>query len=550
MDISQPVLLHNVGLFGAATLVTLLIAFILGRQVHGVLGFVLRSFSRADKPELTEARARVERSLRRVITLAAAVFIILLLAGALLATWWGKDLLLLVLQWGEEVFLADVSATLTSGLKILGIAGAILLGYALTRALIASLLRSITAISALEPHRSALGLLEQRLLSLIRSAALFTALVVYSSFAGAPPYIHEPILTLTYLVLGVVGARAFALLCAIGVDIGGQLVRALGDLNSPLGYVARFERLDQVVRLTKRTLEYLIFLGAATWISSKLQPGTFLEDLGLRLIRVLALVYVGRVLVEVVNLLLREFLLSGADHRSTGEEQQRRTLLPILQSALRYAIYFLLLVSGLGELGVETAPLIAGAGLTGLALGLGAQAFFSDIVSGFFIFLEGIILVGDRVQVGEVIGVVEEIGIRAIKIRSENGVLHTIPNGEVRSVANHAARYVNAVVEFTIPYDQDVPTIMAAVKDHIEESRPRYPDIIGETEIVVEDLVASGALIQTLTRVKPGRDEDASEAIRAEILAALTRLGVTPQGFHILRFDPRHPPALAGGGRS
>jgi len=189
--------------------------------------------------------------------------------------------------------------------------------------------------------------------------------------------------------------------------------------------------------LTKRTLEYLIFLGAAT----------FLEDLGLRLIRVLALVYICRILVEVVNLFLRELLLAGAGLRSTAEEQQRRTLLPLAQSVPRYAIYFLLRVMGPGEFGVETAPLIAGAGLTGLALGLGAQAFFSDIVSGLFIFLEGIVLVGDRVQIGEVIGVVEEIGSLAIKIRRENGVLHTIPNGEVRSVANHAARYVNAVVE-------------------------------------------------------------------------------------------------------
>lgn len=550
MNISQLVLLHNVGLAGAAALVALLVAFILDRQLRGVVGFVQRSLSRSDTPGYTEARARVERSLRRVITLAAAVTVVILLCAALVATWWETDLLLKVTQWAREVLLADVSATLYGGLKILGIAGAILLGYGLARALVGSLIRSISAIDALEPHRSALGLLERRLFSLLRSAAIFAALIIYSAFVGAPAYVHEPILTLAYLVLGVVGARAFALFCTIGVDIVGQLVRALGDLNSPLGYVGRFERLDQVVVLTKRTLEYLIFVGATTWISAKLQPGSVLEVVGLRLIRVLALVYVGRVLVEVINLALRELLLSGAEERSTGEEQQRRTLLPIVQSALRYAIYFLLLVMGLGELGVETAPLIAGAGLTGLALGLGAQAFFADIVSGFFIFLEGIVLVGDRVQVGEVIGIVEEIGIRAIKVRHENGVLHTIPNGDVRSVANHAARYVNAVVEFTIPYDQDVPKIMAAVKDHIEAVRPRYPDVIGETEIVVENLEASGALIQTLTRVKPGRDEDASEAIRAEILAALTALGVMPQGFQILRFDPERAPALARDGRA
>ncbi len=545
MDISQPILIHNLELFGVAILVTLIITFFLGRQIHGIIGFVLRIFSLAEKPELQDARARVEKRLRLVITLAAAAFIILLLAGIFAATWWQVDLLLLVRDWGARVFLGDVSATLYSGLKILGIALGILLGYALVRVLIASLLRSITDMPALEPHRSALRLLEIRFFALIKSAAIFATLLVYSASAGAPSYIHEPLLTITYLVLGVVAARAFALLCTVGVDIGGQLVRALSSLSSPIGYLGRFERLDQLVVLTKRTLEYLIFLGVATWISSKLQSGTFLEEFGLSLIRVLALVYVGRALVEVGNLVLRDLLTGVNPERSAREQQQQRTLLPIVQSAFRYAIYFLLLVMGLSELGVETGPLIAGAGLGGVALGLGAQAFIGDIVSGFFIFLEGIVLVGDRIQVGEVIGITEEIGIRTIKIRHENGVLHTIPNGEVRSVANHANRYVNAVVDFTIPYDQDIPKIMAGVKEHIEEFRTRYPDIIGETEIVVEDLGENGALIETLTKVKPGRDEDASEAIRAEILAALKGFGVTPQGFHRLRVDPKHLPALA-----
>jgi len=549
MDISQPLVIHNAEVFGVATLLTLLIAFILGRQIRGGIGFVLRIFSVADKPELTDARVRIEKSLRQVITLAAAATIILLLAGAIAAIWWEKDLLQLLLDWGQRVFLDDITATLYAGLKLLGIAAGILLGYALVRTLIASLLRSIAGVPSLAPHRPPLDLLKQRLFSLIGWAAIFIGLLLCSSLLGVPSSVHELLLLITYLVLGVVGARAFSLLCTIGVDISGQLVRALGDLNSPLGYVARFERLDQVSKLTKRTLEYLIFLGAATWVSSKLESFPFLEDFGLRLIRILALVYIGRLVAEVVNLVLRELLI-GSELLSTREKQQRRTLLPIVQSAFRYVIYFILLVMGLGELGVETGPLIAAAGLTSVAVGLGAQAFFGDLVSGFFIFLEGIVFVGDRIQVGEVIGIVEEVGIRAIKIRSESGVLHTIPNGEVRSVANHASTYVNAIVNFTISYDQDVPKVMTAVKAHIEEFRLRYPDIIGETEIVVEDLGENGALIETLSKVKPGRDEDASEAIRAEILAALTALGVAPQGFHTLRLNPNNPAALASAPRS
>src|SRR5690606_8638321 len=108
------------------------------------------------------------------------------------------------------------------------------------------------------------------------------------------------------------------------------------------------------------------------------------------------LVYVARVLVAVVELLLRELLLS---ERSEAESQQRMTLLPVARSVLRYAVYFCVAVMGLQELGVDSSPILAGAGLLGLAVGLGAQTLVGDLVSGFFILFEGMFLVGDRIRI-------------------------------------------------------------------------------------------------------------------------------------------------------
>src|SRR5690606_17740294 len=115
--------------------------------------------------------------------------------------------------------------------------------------------------------------------------------------------------------------------------------------------------------------------------------------------------------------------------RSSGlDERRAKTLVDLVHSVVRYAVYFFAFVVILDELGVDTRSLIAGAGIAGLAIGFGAQNLVKDVVTGFFILLEDQYGVGDYVTVAGVSGIVESVGIRTTKVRDFGGQLFIIPN--------------------------------------------------------------------------------------------------------------------------
>lgn len=115
-----------------------------------------------------------------------------------------------------------------------------------------------------------------------------------------------------------------------------------------------------------------------------------------------------------------------------------KTLESLLGSLAGYTILFIAVVAILGEFGVNTSAIVASAGIVGLAIGFGAQGLVSDVVTGFFVLLEGQVNIGENVTIGNYSGVVEQVGMRVIQLRSENGDLHFIPNRQVTSLSNHS----------------------------------------------------------------------------------------------------------------
>src|SRR5207342_3255972 len=137
------------------------------------------------------------------------------------------------------------------------------------------------------------------------------------------------------------------------------------------------------------------------------------------------------------------------------KSQKERTLVPLLHSTCQYVLYFGAGVAMLRALDVDTTPILAGAGILGLGVGLGAQSLVTDVVSGFFILFETQYLVGDYVQVGDAAGIVEEVSLRVTKIRDGKGKLYIIPNGQIKGVVSYSKGYVNAVVEVKMPSGSD-----------------------------------------------------------------------------------------------
>jgi small conductance mechanosensitive channel len=135
------------------------------------------------------------------------------------------------------------------------------------------------------------------------------------------------------------------------------------------------------------------------------------------------------------------------------KEKSSRTLVPLMRSALKYIIGFVALMAILRIIGVNPSALIAGAGIVGLAIGLGAQTVLRDVITGLFLLFEGVIAVGDMVSIGAEKGVVEEIGFRVTKIRKETGELLVIPNGLITQLTNYSHGYLKAVAEFELPLD-------------------------------------------------------------------------------------------------
>jgi len=533
--------LNNAFFFGGALAALLLALFVFSRVIGQIIGVALRVAGTEDREVLQKVLAK---RASRILLLLSSVLVLGMSAAAVGFSLYAIDVTAPFLAWFETSLLREpaVVAWLFGELILLALAAVLL--HRVLRVVVDFVIGRLQSNPAFLRHHEQFTRLRDRVFAVLRWGTRLGALLAAALLLALPVVLVEPLTAGTYIVVGALVARALVAVVDIGVDIAAQLVRSFEGRRTRRRDLGRLEYLASI---TKRTLEYVCFVGSGTFVVHHLRPDTWLTHGGVVALRLLALIYVGRVVIEVLGLVLREALLSEQDRRKEAERQQRLTLVPVATSILRYAVYFCMAVMSLQEIGVDTSPILAGAGLLGLAVGLGAQAFVGDVVSGFFILFEGLFLVGDRIRVGEVVGNVEEIGVRVLKIRDEYGVLHCIPNGEVRQVANHARQYVNAVVEFSLPYDESIPAILEHLRGRLSEWRGAHPDILSDTDFSIQEFRDNGALIRCVTRVKPSCDDSVAEVVRAELFAAMTVLGVMPNACHVVTLHraARDRPRLA-----
>lgn len=160
-----------------------------------------------------------------------------------------------------------------------------------------------------------------------------------------------------------------------------------------------------------------------------------------------------RVVAGLIDRLLRA-LPGSADY--SEKVQRAQTLGPLMKSAARYLLAFMALMVILRQLGIDIWAILVSAGVAGLAIGLGAQSLIKDVITGFFLLLEGLIAVGDVIEVGPHTGTVEAIGLRVTKIRLLNGAQRIVPNGELTQFANYNRGWARAVVDVPVAYEEDI----------------------------------------------------------------------------------------------
>lgn len=535
MPAPSALLLDN-GLFaGAALLVALLVIGLGALAVRRLGTLLLGSRLFADAVELKAAFAR---SVRRTALGLSLLVALGLGAGLLLTTWRGLQLRGWLLHALAQLRERDWLGLGLLAARTLGILLLALFAVRLVRALLGPLGERLRRSESLSLQRERLGELSERLRLALTTVVWFSALSFCARTLSLPAAAQSLLSGLAYVAVAWLTARFLASAAHLLIDALFDRSESLSRLENPLRYLGRFRHL---ATLSKRAADYFIYVGVATWTVERLTPGTALGQLGRTALRIIAIFYLSRVLIEVCALLLNEFFLAPAD-RTAAEQQQRQTLVPVALNLLRYGIYFTAVVMALREAGFDPTPLLAGAGIAGVAIGLGAQSFVGDLVAGFFILFENLFLVGDFIEIGEVKGKVEQIGVRVTRVRDEAGVLHAIPNGEVRKVSSHSKGYVNAVVDLLVPYEENLHRIFDLLNKKMVELRAQHTDILGPTEFAIEEMKESAVLLRSVTMVKPGAAQELGNVLRLAFWEVLRSARVaTPHTRQLILSTPPQP---------
>ena len=169
---------------------------------------------------------------------------------------------------------------------------------------------------------------------------------------------------------------------------------------------------------------------------------------------------------------------------SRQTEARQKTITKLLHNIMNYTLYFFFIYWELSILGVPVSSLLAGAGLAGVALGLGAQGFLTDVVNGFFILLENQFEVGDSVVIGAVEGNISSVGIRTTQIRGFDGTLHFIPNRNITVVSNKSRGDMRVQIDIPIYAHTDLEKVANIIKTVNQEQLPNFPEIVGSPTIL------------------------------------------------------------------
>jgi small-conductance mechanosensitive channel len=285
----------------------------------------------------------------------------------------------------------------------------------------------------------------------------------------------------------------------------------------------------------------LIVLIARAWnfkISALLQDGAGIAD---NLFSFLMTLVVGYIVYEGVSLWINMRLAAertsqamseeDADNEIAGASGSRlSTVLPLALLSAKTAIIVIFALLALGNLGIDITPLMAGAGIAGLAIGFGAQKLVTDVVSGVFFLVDDAFRVGEYVDVGGTMGAVEKISIRSMQLRHHNGPVHTIPYGEISKLTNFSRDWVIMKLKFTVPFDTDpnkVKKIFKRIGQELLENPLFEGDILQPFKSQgVADFNDLGMVIRGKFMAKPGKQFMIRKEIYNQVKAYFKEAGI------------------------
>jgi small conductance mechanosensitive channel len=220
--------------------------------------------------------------------------------------------------------------------------------------------------------------------------------------------------------------------------------------------------------------------------------------------------------------------LLETDVTSLRAEQRITALTSVLRSVASFAIFTIAGLLILGEVGLNLAPFLAGAGILGIALGFGSQALVKDFLSGLFILVEDQFGVGDIVDLEQgTAGTVEAVSLRTTRLRSVDGTVWHVPNGEIRRVGNKSQHWSRALLDVEVAYDTDIEHAKEVIKRVADELWHEREDILEEPEVWgVEQLGPNSIVIRLVVKTRPSDQYPVSRMLRQRLKETFDSEGI------------------------
>lgn len=266
------------------------------------------------------------------------------------------------------------------------------------------------------------------------------------------------------------------------------------------------------LNLSQTTIEVLLAELTLTW--------------GIKFLKVLLIVFLARLTLRLGNNGINKLFTPGEKADLNGKRS--KTLLALLLSVWRYFIYAFTVMLVLTELNIiEIAPILAGAGIIGLAVGFGAQSLVRDVLSGFFILLEDQFSVGDYITTGSYSGIVEELGLRITKIRDFSGELHIIANGNIETVTNRSRGSMRSLVDVGVAYEEDVDQVISVLEELCQDFARNNADLVEDPMVLgVVALDDSAVVIRIIAKTVPMAQWKLERDLRRAILNEFDKKGI------------------------
>lgn len=513
--ISDSLVANNLWLLSVALVFVLIVVWVGIFGVSVGLRWLLSAVRIKPLAHIATGFVRLAKTLATVSSL-----IIILSAIGLLGygIWKEVDFQVWADQLTEYVGRASLWVLLYKTLAIAGLAIASFYLHRLGKSVLPMLQERFKHSKVLEGQEDLVAKLFSELPQCLTLLILFVASHPLTDAIGLPASIRWFISTAIFI--------AFVAYCSrLVVEVGWLALAAIDHFISAIlhdtSYQPYYAKAQQLMPLARRSIEAITYLAAATLIVRRFESLEPFAPYGTMIIQLIGIFFVTKMAVELVDVLIRNLMLRNPS-ASEESRQRRLTLTVLLQGLTKYLLYFAMCLAMLIVVGIDPTPILAGAGILGLAVGLGSQKIVQDVVSGFFMLFEDQMLIGDYVKIGDTEGEVEHLFLRVTRIRDRYGRVHTLRNGDIQNVINYSRGWTLAVVEMSVAYEAELPKVFKVMNDVAEALPSKMPGVVLEPAEVkgIERMADSCLLIRVETKTKPGCHYEAKRVLNQMLVEA------------------------------